>query len=143
MTRMTAKDFAPELLELYDYCAHGRITKREFLDRAATYTVGGITAAMVLAQLSPNYALAQQVAATDPEIKADYITYPSPQGHGEVRGYLARPAGAKGKLGAVVVVHENPRAEPLYRGCRAPCRQGGVYRAGARRVDLGRGLSGQ
>lgn len=112
MTRMTAKDFAPELLELYDYYAHGRITKREFLDRAATYTVGGIPAAMVLAQLSPNYALAQQVAATDPEIKADYITYPSPQGHGEVRGYLARPAGAKGKLGAVVVVHENRGLNP-------------------------------
>lgn len=112
MTRMTAKDFAPELLELYDYYAHGRITKREFLDRAARYTMGGVTAAMVLSQLSPNYALAQQVAASDPDILADYVTYPSPQGHGDVRGYLARPAAATGKVGAVVVVHENRGLNP-------------------------------
>lgn len=112
MTRMTAKDFAPELLELYDYYAHGKITKREFLDRAAKYTVGGITAVLVLAQLSPNYAMAQQVPASDPAITAEYITYPSPQGHGEVRGYLVRPAGATGKHGAVVVVHENRGLNP-------------------------------
>lgn len=112
MTRMTAKDFAPELLELYDYYAHGKITKREFLDRAAKYTVGGIAAAVVLAQLSPNYAMAQQVPASDPAITAEYITYPSPQGHGEVRGYLVRPAGATGKHGAVVVVHENRGLNP-------------------------------
>lgn len=112
MTRLTAKDFHPELLELYDFYAHGRITKREFLDRAAKFAVGGVTAASILASMSPNYALADQVSKTDPGIVAEYITYPSPDGHGEVRAYYVRPAKAEGKLPAVVVVHENRGLNP-------------------------------
>jgi carboxymethylenebutenolidase len=110
--RMTAKDFSPELLELYDFYAHGKITKREFLDRAGRYTVGGLTAAALLGMMSPNYALAEQVSFNDPDIVAEYVTYPSPDGHGEVRGYLVRPAAAEGKLPAVVVVHENRGLNP-------------------------------
>jgi carboxymethylenebutenolidase len=110
--RMTAKDFSPELLELYDFYAHGKITKREFLDRAGRYTVGGLTAAALLGMMSPNYALAEQVSFNDPDIVAEYVTYPSPNGHGEVRGYLVRPAAAEGKLPAVVVVHENRGLNP-------------------------------
>jgi carboxymethylenebutenolidase len=112
MTRLTAKDFAPELLELYDGYAHGKINRREFLDRAALFTFGGLTASALLAALSPNYALAEQVKFTDPNIVADYITYPSPKGNGNVRGYLVRPAKAAGKLPAVVVVHENRGLNP-------------------------------
>ena len=111
MPRLTAKDFAPQLLELYDYYAHGRISRREFLDRAVVFTAG-VSALSVLGALSPNYALAEQVAPTDPAIVAEYITYPSPKGHGQVRGYLARPANAKGKVPAVVVVHENRGLNP-------------------------------
>jgi carboxymethylenebutenolidase len=112
MTRLTAKDFSQELLELYDYYAHGRITKREFLEQAGKYAVGGLTAAAILAQLSPNYALAEQVSFTDPDIVASYITYPSPNGHGEVRGYMVRPAATSGPVPAVVVVHENRGLNP-------------------------------
>jgi carboxymethylenebutenolidase len=112
MTRLTAKDFPQELLELYDFYAHGRITKREFLDRAAKFAVGGVTAATLLSTLSPDYALAQQVSFTDPDITAEYITYPSPKGNGEVRGYLVRPAKAAGKVPGVVVVHENRGLNP-------------------------------
>ncbi|RWR32329.1 dienelactone hydrolase family protein [Sinirhodobacter populi] len=112
MTRLTAKDFPQELLELYDFYAHGRITKREFLDKAGKFAVGGMTAAAILASMSPDYALAQQVSFTDPDIEAEYITYPSPNGHGEVRGYLVRPAGATGPLPGVVVVHENRGLNP-------------------------------
>jgi len=112
MTRMTARDFPPELLELYDFYAHGRITKREFLDRAARFTAGGVTALALLGMLSPNYALAQQVAPDDPGISTEYILYPSPNGHGEVRGYLVRPADATGPLPAIVVVHENRGLNP-------------------------------
>lgn len=112
MTRMTARDFPPELLELYDFYAHGRITKREFLDRAARFTAGGVTALALLGMLSPDYALAQQVAPDDPGISTEYILYPSPNGHGEVRGYLARPADATGPLPAIVVVHENRGLNP-------------------------------
>ncbi len=110
--RKTAKDFPQELLDLYDFYAHGRITKREFLDRAGKFAIGGLTAAMLLDQLSPNYALAQQVAADDPEIVTERITFPSPNGHGEVNGYLVRPAAATGKLPAVLVIHENRGLNP-------------------------------
>ncbi|HEX2524912.1 MAG TPA: YghX family hydrolase [Geminicoccus sp.] len=112
MTRLTAKDFPQELLELYDFYAHGKITKREFLDRAGSFAVGGLTAAAILASLSPNYALAQQVAASDPGIVASYIDYPSPAGHGEVRAYMVRPAAAPGPVPGVVVVHENRGLNP-------------------------------
>ncbi len=112
MSRLTAKDFSPELLELYDGYVHGRISRRQFLDRAATLAVGGMTAMGILAALSPDYALAQQVQFTDPDIVAEYIQYPSPNGHGQVRGYLVRPAKAQGPLPGVVVVHENRGLNP-------------------------------
>ncbi|MCU1736205.1 MULTISPECIES: YghX family hydrolase [Pseudomonas] len=112
MERLTAKDFAPELLELYDYYVHGKINRREFLDRAAKFTLGGLAASSLLAALSPNYALAEQVPFTDPDIIAEYITYPSPKGNGQVRAYQVRPAKASGKVPAVVVVHENRGLNP-------------------------------
>ena len=112
MKRMTAKDFSPELLELYDFYAHGMITKREFLDRAGKYALGGLTAAAILNMMKPNYALAEQVSFNDADIVAEYITYPSPNGHGEVRGYLVRPSQSEGPFPAVVVVHENRGLNP-------------------------------
>lgn len=112
MERLTAKDFSQELLDLYDYYAHGMITKREFLDRAGKVAVGGVTAALLFDMLKPNYALAEQVSFNDPTIKATYITYDSPNGNGEVRGYLVKPAEAAPKLGAVLVIHENRGLNP-------------------------------
>lgn len=112
--RMTARDFKPELLELYDFYAHGIITKREFLDRAGKFAVGGLTATAILGMMKPNYAMAQQVSFNDPEIKAEWMTYPSPQGHGEIRGYMVRPAGVE-KAPGVVVVHENRGLNPYIR----------------------------
>ncbi|WP_425089817.1 YghX family hydrolase [Stappia sp.] len=110
--RKTARDFPQELLELYDFYAHGIIDRRTFLDRAAKFAVGGLTATALLSQLSPNYALAQQVAPDDSSIEASRITYPSPNGHGEVNGYLVRPAGVTDKLPAVLVIHENRGLNP-------------------------------
>lgn len=112
MTRLTAKDFPQELLDYYDYYAHGKINKREFLNLAARYAVGGVTALALFNMLKPNYALAEQVKFTDPDILPEYIHYPSPNGHGEVRGYLVKPAKARGKVPAVVVVHENRGLNP-------------------------------
>jgi carboxymethylenebutenolidase len=112
MTRLTAKDFAPELLELYDGYVHGKLSRRDFLERAATYAVGSLSAVGILAALSPDYALAAQVSFTDPDIIAEYITYPSPNGHGQVRAYQVRPAKMEGPLPGVVVVHENRGLNP-------------------------------
>jgi len=112
MNRMTAKDFDQELLDLYDFYAHGKITKREFLDRAGKFAIGGLTATALLGMLSPNYALAEQVSFNDSEIVPEYITYPSPGGTGDVRGYLVKPADAAAKLPAVLVIHENRGLNP-------------------------------
>lgn len=112
MTRMTANDFDQELLDLYDYYAHGKITKREFLDKAGRWAVGGVTAVALLNMLSPNYAMAEQVSFNDPDIVPEYVTYNSPNGHGGVRGYLVRPANAIGKIPAVLVIHENRGLNP-------------------------------
>lgn len=112
MTRLTAKDFPQELLDYYDYYAHGKITKREFLNLAARYAAGGVTALALFNMLKPNYALAEQVKFTDPDILPEYIHYPSPNGHGEVRGYLVKPAKTTAKVPAVVVVHENRGLNP-------------------------------
>lgn len=112
MTRLTAKDFPQELLDYYDYYAHGKISKREFLQLAAKYAVGGMTALALFDLLKPNYALAQQVEFTDPDIYPQYIHYPPPNGHGQVRGYLVLPKKMNGKAPAVVVVHENRGLNP-------------------------------
>lgn len=110
--RKSAKDFPQELLDLYDYYAHGKITKRQFLDRAAAFTVAGITATALLEELSPNYALAQQVQPDDPDIATERVTYASPEGNGDVNAYLVRPAGVDGPLPAVLVIHENRGLNP-------------------------------
>ena len=112
MNRKTAEDFEPDLLILFDAYVHGDIDRRGFLDRAAKFAVGGVTAGMLLDMLSPKFAEAQQVAKDDKRLKAEYVEYESPQGYGKMRGYLARPADAKGKLPAVLVVHENRGLNP-------------------------------
>ena len=112
MERKTAKDFPPEVLELFDGYVHGGITRREFLDRAARYAVGGVSAAAMLQSLAPNFAWAQQVKPGDPRITVEYVSYLSPDGSGKMRGYLARPAAARGKLPAIVVIHENRGLNP-------------------------------
>ena len=111
MTRKTANDFDPEVLKLFDQYVHGVIDRRGFLSSASRYAVGGATAASLLTALSPSWA-AQQVAPTDSRIKTSYVTYPSPNGYGEMRGYLVQPVNAKGKLPAVLVVHENRGLNP-------------------------------
>ena len=111
MERKQASDFDQELLNLFDEYVHGIIERREFLDKAAKFAVGGLTAAALLDMLSPDYALAKQVEENDARIKGETIEYASPKGHGKIKGYLVRPAGG-GKRGGVVVVHENRGLNP-------------------------------
>jgi carboxymethylenebutenolidase len=112
MERKKASDFDPELLDLFDRYVHGGISRRELLEGAGKFAVGGLTAAAILESLSPNYAWAQQVPKDDPRLKAEYVEYPSPQGSGKMKGYLVRPAKAAGRLPGVVVVHENRGLNP-------------------------------
>ncbi|EPX77841.1 YghX family hydrolase [Litoreibacter arenae] len=112
MQRKKASDFDPRLLELYDGYVHGKMTKRAFLSNATKYVAAGVTAAAVLESLQPNYALAQQVAPDDPDIETMTVEYESPDGHGTIKGLMAKPAGATGKLPAVLVIHENRGLNP-------------------------------
>ena len=112
MERKTASDFPQELLDLYDYYAHGLIDRRTFLERASKFATLGLTGTALLSSLSPNYVLAQQVPADDERVESKYVTYPSPEGHGTMKGLLARPSNLKGKVPGVLVVHENRGLNP-------------------------------
>ena len=112
MERRKATDFPQELLDLFDRYVHGDIGRREFLDGAKKFAVGGLTATAIWESLRPNYAWAQQVAKDDSRIKTEYATVPSPQGNGSIRGYLVRPANASGRSPGVLVVHENRGLNP-------------------------------
>ena len=114
MERKKASDFDPQLLGLFHRYVHGNINRREFLDGAAKFAIGGLTATALWEMLRPNYALAQQVPKNDTRIKAEYTMYPSPKGNssnGMMRGLLARPATGD-KFPVVLVVHENRGLNP-------------------------------
>lgn len=111
--RLTAQDFDRELLILFDAYVHGDLDRRAFLDRARGFAKAGMTAAGLLAALSPNFAMGQQVRPDDNRLKTEMVTVPSPGGHGSIRCYLARPAAAgSNRLPAVLVIHENRGLNP-------------------------------
>ncbi|MEO8656427.1 MAG: dienelactone hydrolase family protein [Ramlibacter sp.] len=111
--RLTAQDFDQELLILFDAYVHGNLDRRGFLAQAQKFAKAGLTAAGLLAALSPDFAAGQQVPPGDPRLKIERTSYPSPAVNGNVKGYLARPAGAgAGKLPAVLVIHENRGLSP-------------------------------
>src|SRR5208283_2831972 len=105
-------ELTPELVQLYNDYIHGGMSRREFLDATKRFAVGGLTAAAIVEALMPNYALGQQVPKDDQRLKTEYVTLPSPQGNGKIKGYLVRPANAEGKLPGVLVVHENRGLNP-------------------------------
>jgi carboxymethylenebutenolidase len=111
MERKKASDFPQELLDLFHEYQHGEITRRTFLDRAAKFAVGGVTAAALFESLKPNYAWAEQIPKDDKRIKAEYVTVPSPQGNGSIKGYFVQPA-TGGKHPAILVIHENRGLNP-------------------------------
>jgi carboxymethylenebutenolidase len=112
MERKKSTDFDQGLYDLFDRYVHGIIDRRGFLDGAAKFAVSGMTAAMLLDAFHPRFAEAQQVPEDDARLKTEKLEYESPQGSGKMRGYLARPAKAKGKLPGVLVVHENRGLNP-------------------------------
>jgi carboxymethylenebutenolidase len=112
MERKTSKDFDPEVLVLFNAYVHGELDRRGFLNKASKYAVGGVTAAMLLDQLSPKFLEAQQVSPDDKRLKIERLPYPSPNGNEKTSGYLVRPANATGKLPGILVIHENRGLNP-------------------------------
>ncbi len=111
MNRKNASEFKQEVLDLYDDYCHGRLHRREYMRRLAAFAIGGVTVEALMNSLSPNYALAEQIKPDDPRIKAEMIDYASPDGGGEMKGLLARPAEGE-KFPAVLVIHENRGLNP-------------------------------
>lgn len=112
MPRLTARDFDPAVMQLFDQYVHGRIDRRGFLDGASRYATAGVTAAMLLEALNPKFAQAQLVKPDDARLSTRFVEIDSPSGYGKVRGYLARRKDASGKLPGVLVVHENRGLNP-------------------------------
>jgi carboxymethylenebutenolidase len=112
MDRKKASDYPQELLNLFDKYVHGELDRRDFIEGAKKFAVGGLTATAIFESLRPNYAWAQQVKKDDPRIKTEYATVPSPQGNGSIKGLLTVPAKASGKLPGVLVIHENRGLNP-------------------------------
>jgi carboxymethylenebutenolidase len=111
MERRKASDFPQELLNIFDCYVHGEMERREFVEQAKRFAVGGLTTAVILESLQVNYAFAQQVKPDDPRIQTSWETVNSPEGNGSIKGLLARPAKA-GKYPGVLVVHENRGLNP-------------------------------
>ncbi|MEJ6593649.1 YghX family hydrolase [Parasphingorhabdus sp.] len=110
--RKRASDFHPHILEIFDGYVHGAISKRDFIRQAGKFAAAGVTGAMIMDQLQPDYAWAAQVEPDDPTISTSRISYMSPEGHGPISALMAEPAGAIGKLPAVLVIHENRGLNP-------------------------------
>ncbi|MEP7155398.1 MAG: dienelactone hydrolase family protein [Betaproteobacteria bacterium] len=112
MQRKTASDFHPEVMKLFDQYVHGIIDRRGFLAAAAQYAAAGVSATALLEMLNPKFAEAQQIKPDDPRIVTRYVEYPSPQGYGKMRGYMAVMYKARAKLPGVIVIHENRGLNP-------------------------------
>lgn len=118
MTSKERRTVPPAAIELYNQYVHGEISRRAFLSKAKQFAVAGLTASALVEALMPDYAMGQQIRRDDERIKASYVTLPSPQGHGYIRGYLVRPFSADSrsaeptKLPGIIVVHENRGLNP-------------------------------
>ena len=112
MNNITKADINQEVFDLYDDYAHNRIDRRGFMQKLSTYAVGGLTVSSLMGFLMPDYTNTLQIAQDDPRIKSEYINYTSPKGAGTIKALLCMPADEKGKLGGIVVVHENRGLNP-------------------------------
>lgn len=112
MKNLKKEDIKQEVFDLYDDYAHDRVNRRLFLDKLATYAVGGLTVSSLLGFISPDYVKKIQIQQDDTRLNSEFITYDSPKGGGSIKGLLSRPADAKGQLPGIIVVHENRGLNP-------------------------------
>ena len=112
MSQHEKKNLHPDVYQLFDRYVHSKLDRRDFVERLGAYAVGGLTVAGILDYLQPKYTTALQVQPDDPRIATEYVTYRSPDGGGEIRALLAKPADQTGKVGGVLVVHENRGLNP-------------------------------
>ncbi len=113
MKSINKEDINQEVFDLYDDYAHNRVDRREFMHKLGAYAVGGLTVASLMSFLMPTYNMeAIQIQADDPRQQSDYVYYQSPKGGGKIKALQCMPDNTKGKLGGVIVVHENRGLNP-------------------------------
>jgi carboxymethylenebutenolidase len=112
MTSIRKEDIKQEVFDLYDDYAHNRIDRREFAQKLSTYAVGSLTVASLMSFLMPDYTGAIQIQQNDPRLDSEYIHYSSPKGAGTIKALLSKPVKFEGKLGGIIVVHENRGLNP-------------------------------
>ena len=112
MRKIDKKDISQDVFDLYDQYAHNKIQRRDFIQKLSTYAVGGLTVSSLLSFVMPDYVNSIQVQANDPRLDSKYINYDSAQGGGNIKALLSKPSNTKGKIGGIVVVHENRGLNP-------------------------------
>src|ERR1700742_4379240 len=112
MSQINKEDIKQEVFDLYDDYAHNRLDRREFVQKLSVYAVGTLTVPALMSFLMPDYQSNIQIKQDDPRLDSAYITYSSPKGGGSIKALLSKPKNATGKLGGVVVVHENRGLNP-------------------------------
>jgi carboxymethylenebutenolidase len=101
----TRPKITQEMIRLYDEYTHLTLDRRGFMEKLTKLAGSAAAAAAIAPMIAANTAAAAIVASDDARLAAETVTFPSPAG--DIKGYLAKPAGAAGKLPTVVVIHEN------------------------------------
>jgi carboxymethylenebutenolidase len=112
MSQINKEDIKQEVFDLYDDYAHDRLNRRSFIQQLSLYAVGGLTVPALMSFLMPDYKGNIQISPDDARLKSEYINYASPKGGGTIKALLSKPVAAKGKLGGIIVVHENRGLNP-------------------------------
>jgi carboxymethylenebutenolidase len=112
MSEIKKEDIKQEVFDLYDDYAHNRLDRRGFMQKLSTYAVGALTVPALMSFLMPDYKGNVQIMPDDPRLQSAYINYTSPKGGGNIKALLSKPIDTKGKLGGIIVVHENRGLNP-------------------------------
>ncbi|RWD65390.1 MAG: dienelactone hydrolase family protein [Mesorhizobium sp.] len=114
MTEPLAKPVITQaMIDAYDEYTHLTLDRRRFMEQLTTLAGSGAAAAAIAPILAANSAKAAIVAEDEPRVKGEDITFPGSSG--EMKAYLVRPADRSGKVGTVIVIHENRGLNPHIR----------------------------
>jgi carboxymethylenebutenolidase len=106
---MTAKRPNQRMIDLFDEFTHGRMSRRDFMERLAKLAGGAAAAAATVPVLQNNYAEAGIVPEDDPRLVTETASYVVDGT--TMSGYLARLKDGEDRP-AVVVIHENRGLNP-------------------------------
>jgi carboxymethylenebutenolidase len=114
-----------EIINLFDEYTHKPLSREDFIKRLVKLTGSTVAALTVLPLLEVNYANATTIQENDEDLVTSEVTY---EGDGTtVKAYLAQPKEIKGKIGAVLVIHENRGLNPHIKDVARRVAKAGYY----------------